>query len=308
MTTATASQSDCSAFCKGDNTEFCGGNSRLSVWSLDKFKANAVGGTGISGSSPSSTASAVPLATNVASLGCYQEVGNPRALTALYSSGTTTTVDSCAQAAQALNLQYFGLEYASQCLAGSVLNPSSTPIASTKCNMKCAGNSTETCGGANAISLYNNTQYVKPTNPNPVNVPNQPGTQFNYVGCFTEGNGARALGSTSNTVGIAAPTSTNLTVESCAGFCFQKGYNWMGVENGNLCFCNAVGPINNAVLANAADCNVTCVGNPTENCGAGSRLNVYQMRSGSGSARFAGSTTGNPTTKVTKRGWRFRTW
>ncbi|OCT50818.1 WSC domain-containing protein [Cladophialophora carrionii] len=316
--TATTSQSDCSFSCKGDNTELCGAGSRLSVWSLDKYKANAGSsgtgtGTGTSGGSSSATASAVPAATNVAYLGCYGETGNPRALTGLYTSGSTMSVDLCAQKAQALNLQYFGLEYASQCLAGSVLNPASTPIASTKCSMKCAGNSAQTCGGSNAISLYNNTQYIKPYNPNPVNVPNQPGSQYGYVGCYTEGVGARALGPTDKTGSAATPASASLTVEACAAFCFAKGYNWMGVENGNLCFCNAAGPINSAVLApeGEAGCNVTCAGNPVQNCGAGSRLNVYQLKSGSGSARFAGATTAgntNSTTKTGKRGLRFKVW
>jgi hypothetical protein len=295
--------------CKGDNTELCGAGSRLSVWSLDKYKANAgSSGTGTSGgSSSSATASAVPAATNVAYLGCYGETGNPRALTALYTSGSSMSVDLCAQKAQALNLQYFGLEYASQCLAGSVLNSASTPIAATKCSMKCAGNSTQTCGGSNAISMYNNTQYI---NPNPVNVPNQPGSQYGYVGCYTEGVGARALGPTDRTGSAATPASASLTVEACAAFCFAKGYNWMGVENSNLCFCNAAGPINSAVLApeGEAGCNMACAGNPTQNCGAGSRLNVYQLKTGSASARFAGSTTTNSTTKTGKRGLRFKVW
>ncbi len=78
----------------------------------------------------------------------------------------------------------------------------------------------------------------------------------------------------------------------------------MGVENANLCFCNAAGPINSAVLAPETDCNITCAGNGAENCGAGSRLNVYQMKT-SGSAKFAGSRRG---IEPMKKGWQFKVW
>ena len=316
ISTATDSQSQCSAFCTGDNTEFCGGNSHLSVWSLNAYGSNAVGGgtsTGGSGSTATTTASVVPAATSIAYIGCYAETSPSRALTALYNSGTSMTVDLCAQKAQALNLAYFGLEYASQCLAGSVLSPASTPLPSpaSHCSMKCAGNSSETCGGSNVISLYNNTQYIKPYNPNPVNVPNQPGSQYRYLGCYTEGTGARALGSTSTMGSAALPATTSLTVETCAAYCFSKGYSYMGVEDANLCFCNAAGPINSATLSAGgdADCNMTCAGNATEWCGAANTLNVYRLKSAS--ARFAGSTGGGSNStaeRSKKRGLRFRTW
>ncbi|OAG35369.1 hypothetical protein AYO21_10440 [Fonsecaea monophora] len=314
ISTAVAPQTACSSFCSGDKTEFCGGSSRLSVWALGNYQPPAASGSGTAtgtggNSGPSSTASPVPAATGITSMGCYSETTPTRALTALFTAGASMTIDLCAQKAQQLNLQYFGVEFASQCLAGSALNPASTPLVSTKCSMKCAGNSTQVCGGSNAISLYQNTLYVKPTNPNPVNVPNQPGSQYGYVGCYNEGNGARALGSTDRT-GSAATSSATLTVEACAAFCFAKGYAWMGVENGNQCFCNAAGVINGAVLSPGgdADCTVTCTGNATENCGGSAKLNVYQLSSGSASARFA--TTGKSGKRDIRgvKGMRFRTW
>jgi len=164
--------------------------------------------------------------------------------------------------------------------------------------MACSGNSAQTCGGPNAISMYNNTLYVKPYNPNPANVPNQPGSSYAYVGCYSEPGGARALGSTSN-FGSYATTSNTLTVEACAALCFAKGYNWMGVEDGNQCFCNGAGVINGATLSPGgdADCGMTCAGNPQENCGGAAKLNVYQLKGSSAKfVRAAGS----------KRGLRFR--
>lgn len=204
------------------------------------------------------------------------------------------TVDFCAQKAQALNLPFFGLEFASQCLAGSTINAGSSILQSTKCNMACAGNSQQTCGGPNAISLYNNTLYVKPRNPDPVSVPNQAGVQYGYYGCYAEPGTARALGATSSQNNFATESAT-LTVEACAALCFSKGYPWMGVENGNQCFCNGAGVVNGALNLTDADCSTTCVGDPKENCGGTAKLNIYQLKSGNG--RFAPKPSTSTTTK-----------
>lgn len=188
------------------------------------------------------------------------------------------TIDQCALTAQSLNLQYFGLEYASQCLAGSTINAGSSVIDPKNCNKPCSGNGQQICGGANAISLYRNSLFTPPVSPDPVLVSGQSNIQYKYQGCYTEGTGARALGSTAQQTS-SATTNSSLTVEGCAADCYSKDYAWMGVENGNQCFCNAAGIINNAVLSSGgdADCSTTCVGNPREFCGAPSKLNVYHL-------------------------------
>ena len=43
-------------------------------------------------------------------------------------------------------------------------------------------------------------------------------------GCWTEGEGGRALGKASYT------DTKNMTVEGCVGFCRGKGLKWAGVE------------------------------------------------------------------------------
>ncbi|KAJ9612295.1 hypothetical protein H2200_003892 [Cladophialophora chaetospira] len=324
---ASAPQSDCAMSCQGDKSELCGGGSRLSIWGLDNFAGNIGSATVTAGGSPGdgnsgggspppsgSTGpipSASPTTPNIAPLGCYGETTPTRALTPIFTYTASMTIDDCAQLAQAQNLQYFGLEYASQCFAGNVLNSSSAPIPSSSCNMGCVGDTTQNCGGSNALNLYNNTQWIKPTNPNPVNVPNQPGTQYSYMGCYTEGtSGAYALGSTSSGGSAATPPTNTLTVEACAAYCFSKGYNWMGVENGDMCYCNADGPINGATSALETDCNVACAGNNTENCGASGRLNVYQRNPG-GSMRFArrvAEARKERMATAAKRGSRFKLW
>jgi hypothetical protein len=90
-------------------------------------------------------------------------------------------------------------------MAGSVLNSSSKP-GNANCNTACDGNSKQTCGGLKAISLYNNTQCIKPFNPNPVSIPNS-ANKFASVGCYNEGTYSRALTGSSS-------TSTPMSVRS----------------------------------------------------------------------------------------------
>lgn len=165
-------------------------------------------------------------------------------------SNSSVTNTLCAAYAQQLNLQYFYTEYYSQCYAGNVLNSTSVPIAASTCNTPCTGNAQQTCGGANALSLWNNTLYTPPIHPSPVS--GSSSVSYSYQGCYTEGNGARALGGNAQYQGVSAPSSaitpSAMTVEACAGYCTGQGYPWMGVENGGECYCNGAGVINGAVL------------------------------------------------------------
>lgn len=46
------------------------------------------------------------------------------------------------------------IEFGQECYCGVVLGNGTTPLASTSCNMPCKGDSTETCGGRNALNIY----------------------------------------------------------------------------------------------------------------------------------------------------------
>jgi hypothetical protein len=286
----------------------------MSLWLINSLASNVVnngnkgntGNTGSSGSTgttggittSSSAATPIPSATNIAALGCYNDVPG-RALLPIFTDVPSMTIDQCAQIAQNANLQYFGLEYKTQCLAGSDLN-SGSKSGSTGCGMACGGNSKQICGGGNAISLYNNTQWIKPFNPNPVSIPNSANT-FTYVGCYNESTYSRALTGSSS-------TSTSMSVEACANFCNTKSATWMGLENANQCFCGTQAPMNGAVLSpnGDADCNSVCAGSNAENCGAPNKLNVYQLKTGRGNAKVVvdailikpGSTTLKTTTSA----------
>ncbi|KAL8988607.1 MAG: hypothetical protein Q9169_008526, partial [Polycauliona sp. 2 TL-2023] len=86
------------------------------------------------------------------------------------------------------------------------------------------------------------------------------------------------------TTDLLAATSTSLpttlSAESCVGFCATRGFAVAGMENGKDCACGET-------LATAADdlelseCNVVCVGNKREFCGAEGKVLVYVKDVGS---------------------------
>jgi hypothetical protein len=173
------------------------------------------------------------------------------------------TIQSCQAFCLSKNMPLAGLEYGQECYCGVALQ-SYSAIGFDGCNMPCAGDATQTCGGGSRISLYNYTAYTPP-----MLVPTV-GT-YQLQGCYTEpGNGGgRALPSYSFT------NSTSMSAELCVAGCQAKGYTMAGMEYGQECWCANALNTKSTKVANS-QCNMLCPGNKREYCGAGSRLAVYQ--------------------------------
>ena len=65
-----------------------------------------------------------------------------------------------------------GVEYGQQCFYGSSISPNATKQDSSECNMPCAGDPTETCGGSFRIETFEasckNTPPLPPSPPGPL--------------------------------------------------------------------------------------------------------------------------------------------
>lgn len=109
----------------------------------------------ISSTSPTSTA--VP--TGWVLLGCYTDNVSGRALPdGIPAPGgpTNMTVQNCQAGCQALGYTLAGVEYADECYCGDTLENGSGPApdGNALCDMPCAGDASETCGGPNRLNLY----------------------------------------------------------------------------------------------------------------------------------------------------------
>lgn len=192
-------------------------------------------------------------------VGCFTDDVNSRTFSAATSSDNNMTLSECSKFCS--GYQYFGTEYTTQCFCGTTLGSSGTEAAETDCYMPCGGDSTETCGGPNRLSVYTNNNYVSPGGAT------IPGYQF--MGCYNDTAAARSLSGTYT-------YSNTMTVEACATFC--NGANYFGVEYYDECYCGdtlAVDSVNQPVT----DCSYPCSGDNGEFCGGSNRLDLYQLGS-----------------------------
>ncbi|KAM7223227.1 putative fungistatic metabolite [Rhypophila decipiens] len=180
--------SGCNMLCNGNQTEFCGGGSRLNIYNyLNQFSATSssvsstrsststavagttttTAGTGVTTStggtaattSTASTSTLVatgpaqpPTVGNFNFYGCRTEGTGIRALSGATFASDTMTLESCRAFCAAYT--YFGVEYSRECYCGNSFNAGSLPAAAGDCSMTCMGNALEFCGAGNRLSVY----------------------------------------------------------------------------------------------------------------------------------------------------------
>ncbi|KAK7696501.1 hypothetical protein QCA50_001159 [Cerrena zonata] len=261
-----ATASDCNAPCKGDATEECGGNSRLSLfWS---------------GQQPPPPPQTVPSVGLWKSLGCFSDNGGSRTLGNQFQPTGNFSVETCTDTCFNNGYPLAGMEFADECYCDTDFRNggASTPLAD--CNMPCAGNSSEFCGGPNRLNVYNFTGTL-PHGPTPPagggggggggGTPVFPATDlpapWEYAACYVDGAHGRVFPN-------ELADNSNLTIESCIASCSAQNFTLAGAEFSVQCFCGNT-LINGATLGQEADCNMGCGGNATEACGGPNRLSVY---------------------------------
>lgn len=215
----------------------------------DSFKSTALTG------SCSTLSGSDPVAYGY--IGCYTDDVNTRTFTAATTSDNDMTLAECSTFCS--EYQYFGTEYSTQCFCGDSLSSSSTEVADSDCNMACGGDSTETCGGSNLLSVYENNEYATPGGST------IPG--YKYLGCYNDTTASRSLSG-------GYTGSDTMTVEACASYC--NGANYFGVEYYDECYCGDTLATDSTVQA-VTDCSYPCSGNSSEFCGGSNRLDLYQL-------------------------------
>jgi hypothetical protein len=252
---------ECNIVCSGDGTEYCGAGDRLELYVT----------TGTI-PTPTGTLAIKPTVTPYLRVGCYEELPS-RALTGGVFPSESMTLELCASSCDGFT--YFATEYGRECYCGQFIDSRSNMTDDADCNMVCAGDETEYCGGSDRLEMYRLVNPPTSTTmiPTPTVTPTHKPTVSSYAfqGCWTEGDGVRALD--------AKSTAGNVTLESCAGFC--QDYHYFGTEFGRECHCGDVLAASSNETA-LADCNTPCEGDPAEYCGASNRLNLYYSNTTAG--------------------------
>ncbi|ERF72227.1 hypothetical protein EPUS_02114 [Endocarpon pusillum Z07020] len=278
---------DCNMVCRDNGTEFCGGGSRLNIYKLDTSASDPVNGTGTS-SSPTPTPTGPTIRRNAGNFTyqmCATEVPG-RALNGKAVASDDMTVARCA--GNCTDYTYMAVEYARECFCGNTLAAGSVAATDGRCNMVCAGNTTEYCGGPNGLSLYkyeaplasivnsstfsenstvSSTMSATSSTSSPSSSTSSTNsTSWTYSGCANETTG-RALSG-------ASTASADMTPQKCQTFCLSKNLPMAGLEYSTECFCGTdLGP---GSTYNQTGCSMPCGGDKTQTCGGPNRLDVYE--------------------------------
>ncbi|KAK5999297.1 hypothetical protein QM012_005622 [Aureobasidium pullulans] len=302
------SDSKCNMACKGSNAEFCGAGSLMMLYgknAVSSSSATLSSGSATSTTVSSSSTNTSPISSGITTsspvaqpsvivgsslsnytyMGCFNETHDRRALNGNSRTGSTNSLESCATFCS--GYAYFGVEYGAECYCGSSLYANSIRQSDeTGCNMPCAANASEVCGGSNFLNVYyinvttsSTTTSSAPSTPTgPVVVQSAGG--YSYMGCYTEATNGRALTGSSK-------AAASISVDACASYC--SAYTYFGVEYGNECYCGNVmqpgsGPITDG------RCKMPCAANSTQLCGGPNGLNMYQKSVSSSTSSSVSST------------------
>lgn len=303
------SEAECNFDCSGAIKESCGGNGVTYDGSFISLFTNKPGRDVPSGP-PKVPQSVGPYNYT----GCYTET-TPHALNGPTTATADMTIEKCA--AFCTGFKYFGLEFANECYCGDTIASGSKKAPEADCKMSCAGNNGQLCGAGGRLTLYTRsgaaslsssssivsqsatasssiaatssaTSSAKPsTSSGPVAV--LVAGKFNFKGCYTEGNGVRALSG-------PVKADPGMTVEKCADFC--AAYAYMGVEYSTECYCgNNIGSGANKTTLDK--CSMVCGGNALEYCGGPVLLNFYEAAGGATSTAAATATSSTATPSPT---------
>ena len=213
----------CAVACSGDASETCGGTNANSVYATKPVTIPAP-----------------------EYLGCFADSASHDLPSLAYDSAYDTTEDCISDCA------YHGFKYAatqggSECFCGNAYGGQGP---SAGCTVKCSGDTTETCGGSYANSVYAAKAVTIPAP--------------KYLGCFADG--------VPHDLADSAYNSGYGTTESCIADCTYHGFLYAGTQLSTQCFC---GDTYGAYGASTG-CSDACGGNTAETCGGFNSDSVYR--------------------------------
>ncbi|KAJ3393304.1 hypothetical protein HDU92_007865 [Lobulomyces angularis] len=285
---------DCSMTCSGNAQELCGAANRLTLYQLSSTSPQPPALTSQPTEIPTIPATSVvtdpaptvsnprppvtedppldppvPAPNTFVAIGCYSEGNGGRSLTGSSTASDKMTVETCL--AFCAGFKFAGLEYSRECFCGNGVSNGGKKQ-ENGCNMKCAGNSNQICGGPSRLSLYS-IGGAEPNLPHVVKDASELISGWNYAGCQVQPANGKLL---KNVV----LTGKTVTVKICIQKCVDLGYNAAGIEYGEECYCDKTTlSVNQWISYAVADtgCSMTCPGDSSQFCGAGNKLSAWVL-------------------------------
>lgn len=247
-----ASASACANACGGNSTISCGGNRGQRMLIYEK--------------TPIVQPKVVQNFSGFNSMGCFSDGQQTRALHHDGGGSDGQTVNDCINTCAAAGLSLAGVESGLQCFCGNAILNNHGPIDASKCNIACAGDPTQMCGGLDAFNLYRVGNFAFTSGP--ATIP-QTSSNWKFLACTQEtSSGPREI-----------PTSMNIpiemmTVDACTSACAAANFTVAGLQFGQECRCGNVVLPPGRVMDNTA-CSMACNADADQFCGGPGVNQVY---------------------------------
>ncbi|KAL5617780.1 hypothetical protein FOVSG1_000002 [Fusarium oxysporum f. sp. vasinfectum] len=156
----------------------------------------------------------------------------------------------------------WGIQNGDSCFCDNQLRMDSQIVDDSKCNMHCNGNTTNVCGGKDAIEVFSedSDDQLLPV-------------EYGSLGCYVweEVPPVRGLDQTKNTI----QSDDDMSPHACASACtIQKKADFWALLGGNSCTCGMeIAP--GAKKASMDECNTPCTDGLGENCGGTWKAEVF---------------------------------
>ncbi|TVY68502.1 Glucan 1,3-beta-glucosidase [Fusarium oxysporum f. sp. cubense] len=154
----------------------------------------------------------------------------------------------------------WGIQNGDSCFCDNQLRMDSQIIDDSKCNIHCNGNTTNVCGGKDAIEVFGDQEMLR--------------VQYASLGCYSWSK--QAIRGTTGGDTINSPDE--MSVDACASLCIvTKKSEFFALWEGNLCTCGReMTP--GAKTTSMEECNVACSGQLGDNCGGKGVAEVYTTK------------------------------
>jgi hypothetical protein len=253
-----------------------GGSSRLST-----YKSNIQAGP-------------APAPSGWKELGCLTD-GGARTFDGYSFTSSKMNYTLCATTCGSKGYNYAGVSYGRECYCGNTQRATAKLVASTDCNVACAGDMYSKCGGSwrltgfvaigdksvaiatvapstttssatstatssstTSSSTTSSSTTVSSTTSSTSSAAATPVAPAGWqsLGCWTDSGNPRTLN------GYKWSSGTSMTYESCTLLCGKRGFAYAGIEYSGECFCDA--QINGGKSVPMTDCNMKCSGDNTQ--------------------------------------------
>ncbi|ODN90837.1 hypothetical protein L198_06154 [Cryptococcus wingfieldii CBS 7118] len=320
----------CQFACKGDSTQYCGGDTRLGVYALSSSSTSS-STTASTTSKASSTSSAATSTSSVAAastsgitvvsgstwIGCYSNSGIESAVSATKYSLSTMTVSTCISHCSGLGYSFAELQYYSECYCGSSAPATSRKNSdNTKCLYACKGDSSQTCGGAGNLGVYSIGTASTSSSASSTSTTSKATTATSttasttssvaaastsgitvvsgstWVGCYTNSGIESAVSATKYSL-------STMTVSTCISHCSGLGYSFAELQYYSECYCGSSAPATSRKNSDNSKCLYACKGDSTQTCGGAGNLGVYSIGTASTSSSASSTSTTSKATGIT---------